>query len=198
MSIEPIPDGGLAAVCTYLEMRTPPDAGPLPESPLTLSPLLNLSLDQYRALYRKVGGRWLWYLRLIMDDAALSAFLRDPAVELRAVIDEVGVQVGMVELDYRVAGECELAYLGLVPELAGQGHGKWLLAQALRLAWREGISRIHLHTGTFDHPAAIRTYRRVGFVPFKLAIERFPDPRLTGLLPRDCAPQIPLLERPSS
>jgi hypothetical protein len=30
-------------------------------------------------------------------------------------------------------------------------------------------------------------------VPFKRAIERFPDPRLLGILPRDCAPQIPLI-----
>ena len=30
-------------------------------------------------------------------------------------------------------------------------------------------------------------------VAFKRAVERFPDPRLLGVLPADCAPQIPLL-----
>jgi len=28
---------------------------------------------------------------------------------------------------------------------------------------------------------------------YRRAIERFPDPRLLGFLPRDCAPQVPLL-----
>jgi len=35
-------------------------------------------------------------------------------------------------------------------------------------------------------------------VPFKRAIERFADPRLLGNLPRDCAPQVPLLGDPAS
>ena len=78
-------------------------------------------------------------------------------------------------------------------ELAGQGHGRWLLAEALRLAWREGISRVHVHTCTLDHPAALAAYRRAGFTAYKRAVERFPDPRLAGILPPDCAPQLPLV-----
>jgi GNAT superfamily N-acetyltransferase len=99
----------------------------------------------------------------------------------------------MLELDFRDAGECELAFIGLVPELAGQGHGKWLLAEAVHRAWREGVERVHVHTCSLDHPAALSAYRRAGFTPFKRAIERFPDPRLLGILPQECAPQVPLL-----
>jgi ribosomal protein S18 acetylase RimI-like enzyme len=80
-----------------------------------------------------------------------------------------------------------------VPELAGQGHGKWLLAEAVRRAWREGVERVHVHTCSLDHPAALAAYRRAGFTPCKRAIERFPDPRLAGILPLDCAPQIPVV-----
>jgi len=79
-----------------------------------------------------------------------------------------------------------------VPELAGQGHGRWLLAEAVSRAWRGGVERVHVHTCSLDHPAALAAYRRAGFAPYKRAIERFPDPRLLGILPRDCAPQIPL------
>ena len=63
---------------------------------------------------------------------------------------------------------------------SGQGHGRWLLAEAVRLAWREGVERVHVHTCTLDHPAALAAYRRAGFVPYKRAVERFPDPRLLG------------------
>ena len=49
-----------------------------------------------------------------------------------------GRDVGMLELDFREPGECELAFVGLIPELSGKGHGRWLLAEALapRLARR--------------------------------------------------------------
>ena len=129
-----------------------------------------------------------------MDDAQLLAIIRDPLVELFAVIDEAGHEVGMLELDFREAGECELAFVGLVPELSGQGHGRWLLGEAVRRAWGgNAVTRVHVHTCSLDHPAALRAYERAGFRATKRAIERFPDPRLLGVLPSDCAPQIPLL-----
>ncbi|MFP5328710.1 MAG: GNAT family N-acetyltransferase [Alphaproteobacteria bacterium] len=191
MTYTPLPDGELAAVVTFLEMRKRPD-GPIPSSPLSLRRVERPDLDQYRALFRLVGAPWLWFSRLALDDSKLAAVLHDPAVELYLVESEEEESAGMLELDFREPGECELAFIGLVPELAGKGHGRWLLAEALRLAWRDGIARVHVHTCTLDHPAALAAYRRAGFTAFKRAIERFPDPRLLGILPRDCAPQVPL------
>jgi hypothetical protein len=51
-----------------------------------------------------------------------------------------------------------------------------------------------VHTCSLDHPAALPSYLRAGFRPVRRAFESFPDPRLSGLLPRDAAPQIPLLD----
>ena len=192
MAYEPIREGELVAIVTVLEMRDRAIV-PAPPSPLTLSRVEKPDPQAYRALFRRVGARWLWFSRLLMDDAKLTAIIGHAGVELLTAVDDSGNEVGMLELDFREAGECELAFVGLVPELAGQGHGRWLLAEALRLAWRDGVSRVHVHTCTLDHPAAFSAYRRAGFVPLKRAIERFPDPRLLGILPSDCAPQVPLL-----
>lgn len=192
MSYEAVADGELAAVVTYLEIRGPP-AGAPPQSSLSLQRIEQPTLDRYRQLFRLVGSRWLWYSRLAMADDKLAAIVRHPGVELYAVIGEAGSDCGMLELDFRDPGECELAFIGLVPELAGKGHGRWLLSEALARAWRDGIARVHVHTCSLDHPAALAAYRRAGFVPVKRAIERFPDPRLLGILPSDCAPQVPLL-----
>ena len=192
MSYEPVADDEVAAVVTFLEMVERPVVQ-VPPSPLLLQRMHEPEPDSYRELFRRVGERWLWFSRLIMDDAKLAAIIGDPQVELFAVLDGNGREVGMLELDFREAGECELAFVGLVPELTGLGHGRWLLEEALRLAWREGIARVHVHTCSLDHPAALPAYRRAGFTAYKRAIERFPDPRLLGFLPRDCAPQIPLL-----
>ncbi len=196
MSYEPVPDGHLAAVVTFLEMHAPP-ASELAESTLRLRRVPDPDPENYRALFRKVGAPWLWFSRLELSDEALAAIIGDPGVELYEVA-AVEPVVGMLELDFRQPGECEIAFIGLVPDLTGQGHGKWLLDHALRLAWRaegarDGIRRVHVHTCTLDHPAALSAYRRAGFTAYKRAIETFPDPRLTSALPADCAPQLPLV-----
>lgn len=191
MSYDALADGELAAVVTYLEMTERPRAEP-PASTLQLRRVGEPTADQYRALFRRIGAPWLWFSRLTMPDDELEAIIRDPRVELFEVA-AVEAVVGMLELDFREPGQCELAFIGLVPELAGKGHGRWLLAEAVRRAWREGIERVHVHTCSLDHPAALSAYRRAGFTPYKRAVERFPDPRLLGILPKDCAPQVPLL-----
>jgi GNAT superfamily N-acetyltransferase len=192
MSYESIKDGDLVAVVTFLEMRKRPNE-PVPLSSLKLRRVEQPEPETYRTLFRRIGARWLWFSRLIMDDTKLGAIIKDPKVELFTVGDASGRDVGMLELDFRETGECELSFVGLVPELSGQGHGRWLLAEAVRLAWRNGVSRVHVHTCTLDHPAALSAYRHAGFVPVNRSIERFPDPRLLGILPSDCAPQVPLL-----
>ena len=193
MSYDPLPNEELAAVVTYLEMHTAPDVE-LPCSRLRLQPLHKPDLETYRTLFRLVGAPWLWFSRLIVDDEKLGAIIHDPHVELYAVEDPGRSEwAGMLELDFREAGECELAFVGLIPELSGQGHGRWLLAEAVDRAWRDDVTRVHVHTCSLDHPAAFAAYRRAGFTPYKRAIERFPDPRMLGFLPRTAAPQIPLL-----
>jgi GNAT superfamily N-acetyltransferase len=192
MSYEALAEGELAAVVTYLEMRSRPERV-VPSSTLSLKCLEVPQPEHYRALFRRVGTPWLWFSRLLLDDARLAAIIQHPKVELWAVMDEPGQEIGLLELDFREPHECELSFVGLSPELAGQGHGQWLLAEAVQRAWCDGVTRVHVHTCSLDHPAALAAYRRAGFTPYKRAIERFADPRLLGILPSDAAPQVPLL-----
>ena len=193
MPLSEVPDEEIATIVTSLEMRTRPRPRPLLPSDLRLARWAKPGLAKYRALFRRVGEPWLWFSRLAMPDAELERIISDPRVEVFAVEDRAGVEVGMLELDFRAAGQCELAYFGLVPELAGRGHGRWLMAQALALAWRPGVERVWVHTCTLDHPSALGFYRAQGFTPCARAVETFPDPRLTGLLSRSAAPHVPLL-----
>jgi len=195
--LTPVVAGELAAVVTSLEMRERPKPRPLPASPLRLTAWRDPTPDGYRTLFRRVGARWLWFSRLMLSDDALLAIIRDPAIHIYAVVDRGGIEIGMLELDFRVAGECEIGFFGLVPELTGKGHGDWLMAQALALGWRGDVRRMWVHTCTLDHPGALGFYRRNGFAPFARSIETFADPRLIGILPHDAAPQTPLIDPPS-
>jgi GNAT superfamily N-acetyltransferase len=192
MGYTPLLATELAAVVTYLELRSPPEQQ-VPPSPLSLHRVEVPQPEHYRDLFRLIGSPWLWFSRLILDDAHLAEIIQHPKVELYSVCDGDDREVGMIELDFRETHECELAFIGLIPELSGKGHGRWLLAEAVNRAWHEGVSRVHVHTCSLDHPAALSAYRRAGFTPYNRAIERFPDPRVLGILPKDSAPQVPLL-----
>ncbi|WP_294283172.1 GNAT family N-acetyltransferase [uncultured Sphingomonas sp.] len=193
MALIPVDDGELATIVTTLEMTRRPPLRPLPASPLRLVRWATPEPEKYRTLFRRVGGPWLWYSRLAMDDAALTAIVHDAGVEVYAVTDRAGIEVGLLELDLRHAGACELSYFGLVPELAGRGHGGWLMAEAMARCWRPGVTRVWVHTCTLDHPAALGFYRKQGFVAVKRTIETFPDPRRLGLLPVEMGAHIPYL-----
>lgn len=193
MALTPIPSEQLATVVTTLEMREAPPLRPRRPSPLRLLHWRAPEPAKYRELFRRVGAPWLWFSRLVLDDAALRAIIGDPAVSVFAAVDRAGVEVGMLELDHRRVGACEISYFALVPELAGRGHGRWLMAEALALAWRPGVERVWLHTCTLDHPSALGFYRAQGFAAVARTIETFADPRVSGLLPADAAPQIPCL-----
>ncbi len=194
MGLIDLPPGEVGAVVTYLEMTERPRPRPMPGSALRLVRWREVDPEKYRLLFRRVGGPWLWYSRLLMDDGTL----RQSVGEVHAVVERAGIEVGMLELDFSEAGECLIRFLGLVPELAGRGHGRWLFAQTLALCWRPGVERVRVNTCSLDHPAALPSYLNSGFKPVRRAFESFKDPRLIGVLPRDCAPQIPLLSPPLS
>jgi GNAT superfamily N-acetyltransferase len=183
----------IGSVITYLEMaeRRPPLGA---SSDLRLERLLKPRGDRYRQLFKKVGQTWLWFERLTLTNRDLRLLIQDPAVEIYSVIDSTDVEVGFVELDFRQKQSCNLAYIGLVPELTGRGRGAWLLDRALALAWDHPIEKVTVNTCTLDHPAALKSYLRAGFKIRERAVGTFIDPRLRGILPLEAAPQIPIID----
>ena len=193
MALIPVATGMVATIVTHLEMRDRPRPAPVPSAPLRLVRWKTPDLTAYRTLFARVGAPWLWFSRLIMADDDLCAILHDAHVEVYAVTDPRGTEVGLLELDFRAMPDCELSFFGLVPELNGKGLGRWLMAHAKSLAWRKGVTRFWVHTCTLDSPAALGFYIKSGFVAYDREIETFADPRLTGILPREAAPHVPLL-----
>ena len=192
MRVEP---GMVATIVTHLEMRARPRPAPIPPAPLRLVRWKTPDAQAYRTLFRRVGAPWLWFSRLVMTDAQLLAIIHDSAVEIYAVTDPRGTEIGLLELDFRSMPDCELSFLGLVPERTGKGLGRWLMAHATSLAWRKGVERFWVHSCTLDSPGALGFYMRSGFTPFAREIETFADPRLAGILPRDAAPHVPVLDQ---
>ncbi len=192
----PVPPGMLANVVTCLEMRARPPvkAGP-PAGSLRLERWSEPDLDAYRDLFRRIGEEWMWTSRLVMPDEDLKAILEHPGIEVFTMLDGEK-RVGLLELDFRKEGECELVFFGLVAEAIGNGAGRLMMNAAIANAWSKPIGRFWVHTCHFDHPGAVSFYQRSGFVPYAFFVEVSEDPRLTGHMRRDAAAHVPLIEAP--
>lgn len=187
-----VPQGMVATVVTYLEMTQPPVIRPTPDGVPEVSVLPSVDVVIYRKLFARVGAQdWLWFSRMQMSDDALGDILNHEDVVVATMMVE-GQPEALLELDFRDAGQCELAFFGVSPVLLGQGAGRALMNKAIELAWDRNITRFHVHTCTLDHPQALTFYRRSGFDPIKQQIEIAPDPRLTGVLPNNAGPHVPM------
>ncbi|MFT4708170.1 MAG: GNAT superfamily N-acetyltransferase [Ascidiaceihabitans sp.] len=189
-----VPKGKLAMVITQLEMRTRADTRPvLTPDGVTLRRMENITLDQYRDIYRRVGEEWLWFSRLTMQDADLSAIIHDPKVQLFTLVRD-GQTQALLELDFRTDNECELAFFGLTKDLIGTGSGRYLMNFAINTVWDHPVERFHLHTCTIDSPMALNFYARSGFTAVGRKIEVANDPRNTSGWDKTIAPQIPIIK----
>jgi GNAT superfamily N-acetyltransferase len=188
-----LPAGMLAALVTSLEMRAPARArSEAVNEAWSLSLWPRPPIEDYLDLYRAIGKDWLWFSRLEMDPAAVAAIIADDDVEVWR-FDGGGGEAGLVELDFRETGACELAFFGVTAGLIGTGAGRWMMNRAIARAWSQPISRFWVHTCSLDHPGAPDFYERSGFRAFARQVEVFVDPRLRGLLPREAAPHVPLI-----
>jgi GNAT superfamily N-acetyltransferase len=188
-----VPAGKIVAVVTHLEMIERPLLPPHPVGAWVLRKVDRPELDWYRDLYRRVGDEWLWFSRLQMSDAELTAIIHAPLVEIYALVQD-GRDEGLLELDFRQSGQCEIAFFGVTAKLIGSGAGRFLMNRALEFSWSRPVTRVWVHTCTLDHPSALSFYQRAGFRPFRRQVEVADDPRLDGSAPRHVAKHVPIIE----
>ncbi|MDY0167616.1 MAG: GNAT family N-acetyltransferase [Thermoguttaceae bacterium] len=124
------------------------------------------TVPYYRFLYNTVGQEYQWFGRRKLSDVELADIIGDPRNELY-VLHVDGTPAGFAELDRRQPDEIELVQFGLMPEIIGQGFGKWFLQWIIDRAWSYQPRRIWLHTCTLDHPAALPLYNKAGFVQYR-------------------------------
>ena len=188
-----VPAGKIAAVVTHLEMTARPAPRPDPAGRWSLRRVETPDLAWFRDLYRRIGEQWLWFSRLRMPAAELAERLHSPLIEVYVLADGGGDE-GLLELDFRQPGQCEIGMFGVTAKLVGTGAGRWLMNRTLEKAWSPTVTRVWLHTCSFDHPSALAFYQRSGFRPFRRQVEIADDPRLDGTTPRDAAKHVLVIE----
>jgi GNAT superfamily N-acetyltransferase len=152
---------------THLEMLSEPRLPPVPR-PLGKYALMRADkppVHFYRYLYDAVGRDYVWVNRKRLSDAALAQIIHHEDVEIYVLYCS-GAPAGYAELDFRAMPRVELSFLGVMPEYIGSGLGRFLLAEAISLAWRRSPQRLIVQTCTLDHPRALPLYQRMGFTPY--------------------------------
>lgn len=149
---------------TYLELGSPTElrAVAAPDPAPRIERVGECPASFYRYLYAEVGRAFRWTDRLRWTDETIRTHLATPGLSLWLLTWEAA-PAGYFELRPDDTGSVEIAYFGLLPEYIGRGWGKYLLSEAAREAWRQGATRVWLHTCTLDHPAALPNYLRRGF-----------------------------------
>ena len=140
--LHPVPAGHLATVVTWLEMTAPPAPRTAPPPEGARVALWDApGRDDYRELIRRIGTDWLWSSRLRLTDAALGEVIRHSDVEVwRLMRGEV--PLGIAELDFRKAPDCELAFFGVAPEAVRTTAARHLMTAATARAWKRPIARL--------------------------------------------------------
>ena len=150
---------------TFLEMHEPKKLPvPLPDTDFYLIPK-SLSADEYRKYYYGVGEKYFWLDRMVMPDEELFEKINADNVDiyLFKVNNEAAGYIEFVKEEKFV----EILYFGLMPRFIGKGFGKYFLQWVIAKAWSFQPEWIQLNTCTLDHPNALDTYKKTGFVPVR-------------------------------
>lgn len=119
-----------------------------------------------RFLYMTVGESCNWYLRRSWSWQQWQENIKQEMIETW-VAHQGATPIGYFELEKQTDGSTKIAYFGLIPQFIGQGLGKALLEDAIKVSWSTTQQRISLHTCTLDHPSALPNYINRGFKIFK-------------------------------
>lgn len=133
---------------------------------------INPKIEDYLKLYKAIGDKWGWSGRLLLSDSDLKNIIYSNKNEIW-LFNHNGVLKGFFEIDKTIKDKSEIVYLGLLPEEIGKGYGRYLLNAAIRKA-AKGNRKVWLHTCEYDHPKALNTYQKAGFViDSELVVEEY-------------------------
>ncbi|MBB3701074.1 GNAT family N-acetyltransferase [Flammeovirga yaeyamensis] len=123
--------------------------------------------QEYLKVYKAVGDAWGWTGSTLLDEETLSRRIHSPSriFYLLKVSDEVA---GFIEFVLDDKKEVEILYFGLTPNFIGKKLGLPFLSTTIdKVIQLYDIKKVWLHTCEYDHPSAIKNYKKVGFEVIK-------------------------------
>ncbi len=155
---------------------------PLPEG-IIFEQIPPISVGQWRAFYRDIGGDYLWWEKNLWSDAQLQDYINDKK-HYFTIRDNLN-RLGLAEIDVSGGQTIDLSYFGLYKIGQGRGLGLGFLCAVLHEIYAHKPHIITLNTCLLDHPNALKTYIKGGFVLHHLQPRQINDPRDDIILPKN-------------
>ncbi len=159
----------IKTLVTFLQMCEQKHEYPAPfPDHILLKRVKNISISQYRQIYKQIGEKYYWVSRKVISDSELKVIIHHPKVEIYILCDTrlpTDEQIiGFFEISAQNAPRsAEISFIGLVDNAIGKGLGLLLTQYAIQYAWAQNVGRILIQTCTLDHKRALPLYQKLGF-----------------------------------
>ena len=117
--------------------------------------------------YKQIGRKHRWIDRLTWADKKWMEYVENPRIKTFVLKDNSNL-AGYYEIIRDLNNNhTEIAYFGILEDYLGKKCGGYLLSEAIKNLFEEGMSRVWLHTCSLDHENAIKNYLARGMQVFK-------------------------------
>ena len=156
----------------YLEINSLQDLKegnkPIGDYSLSLIDPINFQLNKF--FYKNIGRKHKWIDRLSWSEEKWIKYVSSENVR-SYVFKFKDDLVGFFELIYHNdKNETEIAYFGIMEEYQNKKLGSYLLSEAVKKSFQNGVVRVWVHTCSLDHRNALNNYVARGMKIFKTEI----------------------------
>ena len=156
----------------YLEINSLQDLneGDKPSNDYSLSLIDPINFQLNKFFYKNIGRKHKWIDRLSWSEEKWIKYVSSENVR-SYVFKFKDDLVGFFELIYHNdKNETEIAYFGIMEEYQNKKLGSYLLSEAIKKSFQNGVVRVWVHTCSLDHRNALNNYVARGMKIFKTEI----------------------------
>ncbi len=124
----------------------------------------------YRYLLSLLPDSEIAHQRSTFSDAALGGLIHHADIALY-VLHVDGVPAGMSEIDRRARPQTRIACASIANEFANPHLNRYLLAQAIALAWSDETERVLADVTSRDRRGTLSLYQSCGFTVYEQSTE---------------------------
>jgi ribosomal protein S18 acetylase RimI-like enzyme len=153
----------------YLEIKNLEDLlegqKPLNDCTVKIIEPINFKINKF--FYKQIGKKHRWIDRLTWEDKKWIEYVENPRIKTFILKDNNSLAGYYETIHDFDNNHSEIAYFGILEEYFGKKCGGYLLSEAIKKLFEEGMTRVWLHTCSLDHENAIKNYLARGMQVFK-------------------------------
>ena len=117
--------------------------------------------------YKQIGKDHRWIDRLSWNEKNWIDYVENSNVRTYVLNDKEDPIGYFEQIFHFETKSCEIAYFGILKEHYGKKYGGFLLTEAIKNSFINGIEKVWVHTCSLDHKYALKNYQARGMKIFR-------------------------------